>query len=205
VSPTSTTGSNYLYNQADVIILISNNGVTVTSGVIVDNRATIISNAAWSLWLITNSSAQFYDQRDQLTNQSVDIDVGKLKAWSNTNTTLRPVLQSLRGTGAADVQSIFVADLRSTSNAIVTSSITTNTTITTNTVATNTSPSTTYPGANTYVPPVTTNTTLTTNSSARPPAPTFHPTIKAPGSTFIKRSPATVTPRSPPSSPTTLI
>jgi len=154
VSPTSQTGSNYLYNRADMIILISNNSVTVTSGVNVDNQATVISNAAWSLWLNTNANTQFYDQRQGIEIQTADLDVGKLAAWSATNHTLRTAL------GNRDVDSVYIADMRANSNAVVT----TNITFTTNQVATNTVG---YPSGSSYIPPVLTNTTLVTNS-ARP-------------------------------------
>jgi len=157
-SPTSQTGSNYLYNKADLIILISNNSVSVTSGVQLNNQATVISNSAWSLWLNTNAGTQFYDQRQGITIQTADIDVGKLAAWSATNNILRPVIIAAGREG--DLDSVYVADMRANSNAV----ITTNITFTTNQVATNTSPSTTYPAANTYIPPVQTNTTLMTNS-----------------------------------------
>lgn len=160
VSANSLSGSNYLYNKADMIVLISNNGVSVTSGVQLNNQGTVISNSAWSLWLNTNASTQFYDQRQFITIQTADLDVGKLAAWSATNATLRPAIIAKGRPG--DLNSVFIADLRANSNAV----ITTNISYTTNQVATNTSPYTTYPAANTYFPPVTTNTTLTTNSSA---------------------------------------
>jgi hypothetical protein len=161
LSPTSATGSNYLYNKADMIILISNGSVTVTSGVAVNNQATVISNAAWSQWLSTNASTQFYDARDQLTVQTTDIDVGKLTSWSATNSTLRTALAGVRGSASADVQSIFVADMRATSNAV----ITTNIALYTNNVFTNTTPYLSYPANNSFLPPVTTNIVLTTNST----------------------------------------
>ena len=156
LSPTSQTGSNYLYNRADMIVLISNNSVSVTSGVNVNNQGTVISNAAWSLWLNTNANTQFYDQRQGITIQTADIDVGNLTAWSASNHTLRTAL------GNRDLTSVFIADMRANSNAV----ITTNISYSTNQAATNTSPYVSYPAANTFIPPVTTNTTLTTNSSA---------------------------------------
>jgi hypothetical protein len=159
-TPTSATGTNLLYNKADMIIIISNNNtISVTSGAAVNNQATVISNNQWSGWLSTNGS--FYDQRDSLNVSNVVINVSNLVNWSATNTVLRPVLSSLRGSGEADVQSIYVDDQRSTSNQVVT----TNTTLGTN-YSTNVTTTTSYPAAGTYSPPVTsTNTTLTTNSS----------------------------------------
>jgi hypothetical protein len=155
VSATSQTGSNYLYNKADMIILISNNSVSVTSGVLLNNQATVISNSAWSLWLNTNAGTQFYDQRQGINIQTADLDVGKLAAWSATNNTLRPAIIAAGRQG--DLDSVYIADMRANSNAVVT----TNTTFTTNQVATN---SVNYPSGSTYIPPVLTNTTLVTNS-----------------------------------------
>jgi hypothetical protein len=141
VSSTSQTGSNYLYNKADIIIMISNNNtISVTSGVDINSQATIISNSQWSSWLSTNGS--FYDQRDALTVNQTVINVSNLVAWSATNSVLRPVLTSYRGSAQADVESVYVDDMRSTSNAVV---------------STNTTTTTSYPSAGTYIPPVTTN------------------------------------------------
>ena len=154
VSPTSQTGSNYLYNQADMIVLISNNSVTVTSGVNINNQGTIISNAAWSLWLNTNTGTQFYDQRQGINIQTADIDVGQLTAWSATNTTLRPAL------GHRDLDSVFIADERSNSNAVVT----TNYNYSTNIVFTNTVSHPADSSTN-VIPPITTNTTLTQSTN----------------------------------------
>jgi hypothetical protein len=154
LSPTSQTGSNYLYNRADMIVLISNSSVTVTSGVLVDNQATVISNSAWSTWLNTNASTQFYDQRQGINIQTADIDVGKLTAWSATNTTLRTAL------GGRNLDSVYIADERDNSNAV----ITTNYTYTTNIVSTNT---VAHPanGSTNVIPPITTNTTLTLSTN----------------------------------------
>ena len=113
-SYTSATGTNLLYNQADVIIVVSNNNnIYVTSGAYVNNQATVISNGQYSSWLSTNGS--FYDQRDSLTVNPVMINVANLVTWSRTNTGLRSALASARGSSQADVQSIYVADLRTNS------------------------------------------------------------------------------------------
>jgi hypothetical protein len=161
LSPTSMTGSNYLYNRADMIILISNNSVSVTSGVLVDNQATVISNSAWSLWLNTNANTQFYDQRQGITIQTADLDIGKLSSWSATNNTLRTAL------GGRNLNSVFVADERSNSNAVVT----TNYNYSTNSVFTNT---VAHPANNStnVIPPITTNTTLTLSTN-RPGSGTY--------------------------------
>jgi hypothetical protein len=157
-NPNGAVGTNRLYNQVDMIISISNNNViTVTSGVGINNAATVISNNQWSSFISTNGL--FYNMRDDDNLvQPLDINVGALRQWSATNTVLRPVLAGLRGSADADVQSIFVVDQRFLSNSV----ITTNYTFTTNTTTTTSS---NYPTSGTYEPPVTTNTVSTTGST----------------------------------------
>jgi hypothetical protein len=171
-SANSTIGTNRLYNQADLIILVSNgNVITVTSGVFANNAATVISNSQWASFISTNGS--FYNMRDGVEVDPVDINVGALRAWSATNTVLRPVLAAApsRSSASADVQSIFIADERFMSNTV----ITTNYTYTTNTATLTTS---NYPGSNTFYPPVTTNATATT-SGTYPSNGTYLPPILA--------------------------
>jgi hypothetical protein len=112
-APTSTIGTNRLYNQADLIVLISNgNQITVTSGVEINDQATVISNNQWSLFLSTNGT--FYNGREGLPIYPVNLNVGALRQWSATNTVLRPVLADApsRSSATADVQSVFLADMR---------------------------------------------------------------------------------------------
>jgi len=113
-SYTTAIGTNLLYNQADMIIVVSNNNnIYVTSGACINNQATVISNGQYGSWLSTNGS--FYDQRDDLTVNPVMINVSNLVTWSRTNNTLRTALASARNSSQADVQSIYVADLRTNS------------------------------------------------------------------------------------------
>jgi hypothetical protein len=154
-NPNSAIGTNRLYNQVDMIITIStNNVITVTSGVNLNNAATVISNNQWASFVNTNGS--FYNMRDGAEVDPLDLNVGALRQWSATNMVLRPLLASLRGLSEADVQSVFVVDQRFMSNAV----ITTNYSFTTNT---STMTSSTYPTAATYIPPVTTNTSIATS------------------------------------------
>jgi hypothetical protein len=174
--PTSSTGTNLLYNKADMIIIISNNNtISVTSGAGVNSQATVISNNQWSGWLSTNGT--FYDQRDSLTVDPVVLNVSNLVSWSATNTVLRPVLSSLRGSAAADVQSIYVDDQRNTTSNVVT----TNTTIGTN-YSTNVTTTSSFPGANTYAPPITSTNTTSTTTSSKPGSGTYIGSLTTNGS-----------------------
>jgi hypothetical protein len=167
-APSSAAGTNRLFNQVDLIITISNgNAITVTSGVDINGRATTISNSQWANFVSTNGS--FDDQREGQTVDPLDINVGNLRSWSATNTVLRPLLQSQRGSSLADVSSVYVVDERSLTNIV----IVTNISYTTNTSTTTT---TSYPSSGTYVPPVATN-TLTTTSSNYPGTGTYFPPV----------------------------
>jgi hypothetical protein len=102
-SATSALGSLRYYNKADMILVVSNSGITATSG-LANNFATTIPTNQVALFATTNNS--FYDSRESKTVLPVDIDVGKLTKWSATNTTLRTAL------GSRDVSSLYVWDKR---------------------------------------------------------------------------------------------
>jgi hypothetical protein len=124
-TPNTLIGSNLLYNKADMIVIVSNNNtISVTSGAYVNNQATVISNTEWQNFLSTNGT--FMDQRDGSNVNQVVIDVGKLVNWSATNSDLSAALNAVRP-GEGNVQSIYVDDQRSTSNAVVTAATNVNT------------------------------------------------------------------------------
>ncbi len=101
-SATSDVGKQRYYNKADLVFVVSNTTVRATSGSF-NNFATTLTAADYGAFFSTNVS--FYNKREGKTVNSVQIDVGKLKTWSTTNTALRAVL-------ARDVSSIYVADMR---------------------------------------------------------------------------------------------
>ncbi len=132
--PGGTVGTNRLYNQVDLIILISNgNAITVTSGVDINGQATVLSNNEWSKFISTNGS--FYDGREAQTVDPVNINVSNLMNWTMSSTnSLRTPLVNQRGTSLQYVSSIYIADERVLSNAVIITNIsyTTNTATTTN-------------------------------------------------------------------------
>jgi len=155
-TPGSVGGSNLLYNQVDMIIVISNNGnMYVTSGAGIDNQATIIPSNQWGNFISTNTP--FTDLRDNLIVNPVIIDVSNLTVWSATNTLLNPVLAGVRP-GEGNIQSIYVDDMRPTSNGVVSYSVATNTNLVT-TVS--------FPTYGSYAPPVTTNAVAANNTYAQ--------------------------------------
>jgi hypothetical protein len=104
--PGSAMAKERYYNKADMIILITNNEVRVSSGS-VNNFSTVIPWSQASNFISTNVS--FYNKREEKTINTVQIDIGKLRQWNETNILLRTVL--LPHTGG-DIRTIYVADLR---------------------------------------------------------------------------------------------
>ena len=103
---TSPLGRLRYYNQCDLVVTVTDGGVTATSGGF-NNFATVITNTELALFIATSNS--FYDAREGKTVQAIDVDIGSLKTWAETNTSLRPVL------GLAKQNSIYVADDRTPS------------------------------------------------------------------------------------------
>jgi len=103
-SATSAMGKQRYYNKSDLVVLVSNATVIVTSGK-VDGFATAIPYSQWKSFLDTNVT--FYNKREGKTVKTTQLSVAKLNLWSATNTSLRPVL------GNRDVRSIYIADMRS--------------------------------------------------------------------------------------------
>jgi hypothetical protein len=101
--PGSPIGLERYYNIADLILVVSNSSVSASSGLFNKFATTIPTNEV-SLFVSTNQS--FMDWREGKTVQPVDINIGALKSWSATNSTLRPAL------GAKDVSSVYVVDRR---------------------------------------------------------------------------------------------
>jgi len=100
---TSKMGRERFYNKADMIIIVSNAAVRVTSGIIND-RATTIGAPHYNKFLATNVT--FYNQREAKWVKAVQIDVAGLKEWNRTNTLLRPILP------LGDVRIVYVDDRR---------------------------------------------------------------------------------------------
>jgi hypothetical protein len=110
-STTSAMGRERFYNKADLVIVVSDGGVTVTSGLKANNFATAIPASDYQKFLDT--SVTFFNKRENKTIKTTQINVAALKQWNQTNTLLRPVLQPLGYDG--DVRTIYVADNRTQS------------------------------------------------------------------------------------------
>ena len=101
--PNSPLGRLRFYNQVDMILTVSNSGITATSGRF-DNYATVVPSNQLATIVTTNKS--FTDKREGKVVIPIEINVAALKAWSATNSNLRVAL------GSKDVSSLYVLDRR---------------------------------------------------------------------------------------------
>lgn len=104
--PNSPMGRQRFYNKADLVVVVSNTTVTVKSG-LEDGFSASVPFAQWNGFLNTNVS--FFNKREGKTVKATEVDVGKLRTWSATNTVIRPAL------GNRDIRSLYVADMRTQS------------------------------------------------------------------------------------------
>jgi hypothetical protein len=91
------------YNLCDMVLTVSDSGVTATSGGFDQFRTTIPTN---ELALFVSTNSNFVDNREGKTVQPIDIDIENLTAWSATNSSLRPLLLG------SNLSSIYVVDNR---------------------------------------------------------------------------------------------
>jgi hypothetical protein len=102
-SPSSPMGHSRYYNEVDLLVIVSDTGVSASSGAF-NNFSTIVPPAEVNNFVtLTNS---FYDFRESKTVTPVDLDIGALKTWSATNKDVRLAL------GSRDINSVYVYDRR---------------------------------------------------------------------------------------------
>jgi hypothetical protein len=103
--PNSPLGQLRFYNECDMLVVASSNGVSATSGLFNNFATAIPTNELMTFVSITNS---FWDARESKTVKPIDINIGKLAAWSLTNSSLR---YSVVGSNLI-LSSVYVLDLR---------------------------------------------------------------------------------------------
>ena len=103
--PNSPIGRLRFYNQCDMVVVASDAGISATSGHF-NNFATIVPSNEAAMFISTANS--FSDAREGKTVLPIDINIGKLAAWSQTNASLR---FSVAGSNLI-LNSIYVVDRR---------------------------------------------------------------------------------------------
>lgn len=96
------------YNQADMLIVVSDSGVTATSGKFNNFATPVPTNEVAAFVVVTN---QFKDAREGKFVKPVDLNIGLLTEWSRTNTSIRVALGATT-VGTNDVASVYVLDRR---------------------------------------------------------------------------------------------
>lgn len=108
-SPGSEMGGQRFYNKADLIITVSNTTTKVTSG-LVNNFGTVIPPSSFSLSTSNAggflSRVTFNNAREGKMVSALQIDIGKLKTWNETNGYIRSVISN------SDVTIVYVVDYR---------------------------------------------------------------------------------------------
>jgi hypothetical protein len=102
-SPTSLMGKQRMYNKSDLIIRVTNAGVVATSGLL-NNFGLVIP--ATQVGQFLNTTVTFYDKREGKTMKTTEVDVAKLKTWSQTNTLLKTLI-------GRDLNALYIDDQRS--------------------------------------------------------------------------------------------
>ncbi len=97
--PTSPIGRLRYYNQCDMVVVASDTGIRATSG-----QVNNISTNDLNMFVSTANS--FWDAREGKTILPIDINIGKLTAWSLTNSSLHSSLVGL------NLASLYVVDSR---------------------------------------------------------------------------------------------
>ncbi len=108
--PNSPLGRLRYYNLADMILVVSNTGISVTSqkfnGLVTSLVTTPILVSELSGGVVTTTNS-FWDAREGKTVRPIDIDVAALGNWSKTSPTLKGAI------GASDkLSSLYVLDQR---------------------------------------------------------------------------------------------
>lgn len=101
-SITSPLGKQRYYNNAELILEVGNGTLTARTG---PRISSVVNVPQAELQKFVSTTASFQDHRQGKTVKPVDLDVGKLKLWSETNNLLRPAL-------GGDVRLIYVVDNR---------------------------------------------------------------------------------------------
>jgi hypothetical protein len=97
------------YNQCDMLLIVSNNGVvSATSGGFNNFATKNIPTNEVALFVTTTN--HFWDAREGKTVQPIDINIGSLTAWSGTNSNLRAAL--VANHLSPDLSSVYIWDCR---------------------------------------------------------------------------------------------
>ena len=102
-NPNSAIGRLRYYNLSDMVLVVTDSGMSASSGGFNSFATTIPTN---ELPTFVSTASSFWDAREGKTVRPIDIDIGPFTAWCGTNTSVRIAL------GSKDVYSIYIWDQR---------------------------------------------------------------------------------------------
>jgi hypothetical protein len=94
-----------LYNQADLLILVTDSGVKVTSGV-PEGGSVTVSNTVWTNFLVVTN--QIYNKRESMNVRVIQFNIGNFRTWAEAAT--NPITPFLTGKSAINI--VYIADQR---------------------------------------------------------------------------------------------
>ncbi len=103
----SALGSQRMYNKSDLLILVSNSGVTVKSGPFLGNSPITVPASQWTNFITTTNV--IFDARQNTNVQTVQLNISNFDAWVSSSNALTPLLQAA---DEAAVSKVYVADMR---------------------------------------------------------------------------------------------
>ena len=104
--PTSPLGRLRYYNECDLLVTAGNTGVAITSGRF--NGFTTTSFSTNDVALLVSITNRFWDAREGKTVWPIDLNIGNLTTWSQTNTTIRGALALV----GSNLSSVYIVDNR---------------------------------------------------------------------------------------------
>ena len=107
-SAASSLGSQRMYNKADLLILVSNSGVTVKSGPFLGNTVVTIPASQWTNFLTTTNT--IFDARQNANVETTQLNVSNFDAWATSPG--NPLNSLLAAADETTVSKVYIADLR---------------------------------------------------------------------------------------------
>jgi len=105
--PQSSMGQQRYYNKADLILLVRNDSIIATNGLMASRAFSVPTN---ELFQFVSTNVSFYNKREAKTIRTIQIDIAKLVLWNATNASVRPNLP------LSDVRVLYIADQRTFSS-----------------------------------------------------------------------------------------
>ncbi len=106
----SALGSERMYNKSDLIILVSDSGVTVESGPFLGVSPVTVPDSQWTNFVTT--TAIIYNARENANVRTIQFDVNNFNAWLKSPTNVINNSTLLAAADEPAISKVYIADLR---------------------------------------------------------------------------------------------